>query len=459
MLQRMIEGPVQRLLRMRPGELVPALWSALYFFCVLCSYFILRPVREALGLARGVDELSWLFMGTLLVTLSANPLLHALMGRYPRQVFIPVTYRFFSLNLLVFCLLLLLAPSWIGANVGRVFYIWLSVFNLVAVTLFWALLADGFSLEQSKRLFGFIGIGGTLGAIVGASLTRVLAERVPPAVLMLISIGMLEAAVACVRVLTRSFALRAAGPVAPTPLTYAPAGDAIQLSAWSGIVTLFRSSYLLSICAYVFPMSILATFMYFAQARIVESAATSTGARSRIFANLDVLTQVTTLLIQLLLTGRIMKRFGVGVTLAVLPALFGVSFLALARWPTLALLYVLQSALQAARHSLARPARETLFTVVSRDEKYKSKSFIDTFVYRSGDVTGAVTDKLVAKWAGAGQLVTPVGFALAHVAAIAVPIAAVWGALGLYLGRRQRRLGAEITVPAVVPDPVPDAVV
>ncbi len=166
----MLKHAMRWLTSVHEDKWVATLLSSLYFFCILCGYFLLRPLREAMGLAGGVHHLSWLFMGTLGVTLVVQPLFGWLTTRYPRRVFVPVTYRFFMANLMVFLLLLQFGPQYVGKLAGYAFYVWLSVFNLFAISIFWAVMADAFTLEQGKRLFGFIAIGGTLGAIFGSAI-------------------------------------------------------------------------------------------------------------------------------------------------------------------------------------------------------------------------------------------------------------------------------------------------
>ena len=217
----------------RPDELISTLLSATYFFCVLCSYFVLRPLREAMGLTGGVGELTWLFLGTLIVMLAVNPLFAALVMRFPRQVFIPATYAVFIVNLLAFAALLRFAPERVNLAVGRVFYVWLSVFNLFAVSEFWAFMADLWRLEQSQRLYGFIGVGGTLGALAGAALTQQLVQRIGAPVLLLLAAALLVAAMACVRKLAQG-----ASAVPTRPPRREPAGDVVGALAAKAIAAL-----------------------------------------------------------------------------------------------------------------------------------------------------------------------------------------------------------------------------
>jgi AAA family ATP:ADP antiporter len=433
-----------RSLRMERGEAAQCGLAGAAFFFILCGYFIIRPVREAIGLEHGISQLSWLFVGTAVATLIANPLFSALVGRYRRRVFIPITYRFFMLNLLAFFVFLQFFPQRAGAVAGRVFFVWLSLFNLFATALFWALLADGFNLAQGKRLFGVIAVGGTAGAIVGAGLTQHLVHWLKAPPLLLLAIVMLEAAVQCMQMLDRRFAAVHSGGqssgVPAVPVEQQPGPMRSPFAGWGalrGITLTLDSPYLIGIAGYILMMAIAATFFYFTQARIVEAFSPSRAARTAIFARIDLWTQTLTLLTQLFVTGRIMRWLGVGAALVFLPALTVVGMLGLWAAPVLPVLMVVQVLNRAGTYAVARPARETLFTVLSREEKYKAKSLIDTFVYRTGDVAGAGMERLLNA-----------SFGIAGVAKLALPLSAIWAGLGLWLAHRQNRLAAQPARPA-----------
>ena len=399
------------------GELKLALLSAAYFFCVLSAYYVLRPIRDEMGVAGGVDNLPWLFTGTLVVMLLANPLFAAVVARWPVRRFIPLTYRFFALNLVAFWLVLRFGDADIWT--GRVFFVWLSVFNLFIVSVFWAFMADTWSTTQAKRLFGFIAVGGTLGALFGAGLTALLAGVVGPANLLLVSVALLEVAVW----LSRSLGGRADGAGARRDET--PIGGGV----FAGIAHVARSPYLLGICAYMLLYTIAATVLYFQQAEIAATHFDDRVARTEFFASIDLAVNALTIVVQVFLTARVIQWLGVGATLAFLPALFIVGFTGLGFWPTVAVLVVFQVARRAANFALARPARETLYTVVSREDKYKAKNLIDTFVYRAGDQVGAWGYAALG-WFGLG---------LSGIAFAAVPVAVLWAGIAVWLGREQGR--------------------
>lgn len=430
---------LQRFAQIRREEVAPVLASALAFFFILTALMVLRPARDALGMERGIEAIRWLFVGTAVVTLAVNPLFGLLVSRTRRLVFITATYLFFGLSLLGFYVVLVAAPQAIGEVSGMVFFVWFSVFNLFATMVFWALMADRFALDQSKRLFGVISVGGTLGAIAGPWLASRLAEPLGTAGLLPVSATLLGLAVVAAWAVARLQPRRA--EVAAADAGASPFVDeraVIGGSAWEGFRAVFRSPYLLGISAYVLILTVIGTFIYFTRLQMVAALGEDLDMRTGVFARLDFYTQVTTLVLQALVAGRLMKRLGVHVTLALLPATALLGFAGLALAASLVTLTIFQAAFSAVQRSLTRPARETLFTVVPREDKYKSKAFIDTFVYRGGDVIGAQVEGLLGRLAaGLGALVT-----------VTIPLAVAWAALGVWLGRRQERQ-AELDVQVI----------
>jgi AAA family ATP:ADP antiporter len=411
-----------RLFDVRPGEVPVVAWCWLDIFSILSSYYIMRPIRDQAGVAGGVQNLQWLFTGTLVVMLLLNIPFAYLVKRLPRQRFIAITYHFFAVNILLFALLFHAADAAQTVWVGRIFFIWASTFNLFVVSTFWQLNVDVFSPEQGKRLFGLIAAGATVGAIVGSAVTASLARHVPPMVLLVGAAALLEVAVFSAGRLSRLSAALHREPRAAE----APIGGAVL----SGITHVVRSPYLLNVAVFLLLFSITSTFLYFQQAAIVSGAFGDRGAQTAFFATVDLLVNVLTLVVQLLLTARIVLLLGVALTLAVLPALTIVGFGALALVPTVMAIAVFQVIRRAADYAVARPARELLYTVASREDRYKAKSLIDTVVYRTGDQLGA--------WSVA--LLRAVGLGAAQVSFAAIPLAALWLINALWLGRRQERL-------------------
>ena len=422
---------LQRLINIRREEVPVALASTAFFFFVLTALMVLRPAREALGMRSGLDAVRWLFVGTAVVTLAVNPAFGFLVSRFRRIHFIAVTYLFFATSLLGFWVLLTLAPEATGEVSGRVFYVWFSVFNLFSTMVFWALMVDRFSVEQSKRLFGMIAVGGTLGAIFGPWLAALLAAPLGTANLLLVAVSCLMCAVGCAWLVVRlqPEKLGSGGRADSDASPVLQRETVIGGNAWEGLRATVRSPYLLGISGYVLILAVIATFLYFTRLAMVAELGDDLDLRTVWFARIDLITQGTTLALQLVVTGHFMRRLGVPLTLALLPATVALGMLGLAVVGTLAALVSFEAVFRAVQRAMMRPARETLFTVVSREEKYKAKAFIDTFVYRGGDVAGAGTEGLLGR----------VGTGLAALASLTIPLAILWGVLGIWLGRIQRR--------------------
>lgn len=414
-----------RLAQVRLGE-APALgWAWLYIFSVLSSYYIMRPIRDQMGIAGGVNNLQWLFTGTLIGMLLLNVPYGYLVKTLPRTRFITITYRFFSANILLFAIALHFADGEQAIWIGRAFFIWISIFNLFVVSVFWALIVDTFNSAQGKRLFGFIAAGATIGAITGSSITATFARHVPTPVLLFGAIILLEVAVFSVRHLSRlSEALNARPHESP--------GSPVGGNIFAGITHPFKSAYLANVSLFILLFTITATFLYFQQASLVRDNFHDRGAQTAFFAQIDLAVNVITLVVQLFFTGRIVGIFGVGLTLAILPALTLLGFGALAALPAVSTLVVFQVLRRSSDYAIARPTREVLYTVVPREDRYKAKNFIDTVVYRGGDQVGA--------WAYA--LIAMTGFGSALMTTIAIGLAAVWLINGLWLGRRQALLAS-----------------
>ncbi len=413
-----------RVIDVRAGEVRALAWSWLYVFALFLAYYVLRPIRDELGVAGGVRNLPWLFTGTLVAMLAVNPLFALAVRRWPRERFIAVTYRFFMLNLLAFMALLWMATPEQHVWIGRAFFIWVSVFNLFVVSVFWSFVVDVFDAGQGKRLFGFLAAGATVGGLAGSALTSGLVEHVGQTWLLLASILLLEVAVFATRRLSQisdAFQRSVQGDDDPH--------RAVGGGIFAGLTHTFRSPYLLGIAFFILFYSVTSTILYFQQAQIAEANFPDRAARTAFFANIDLWVNVFTLAIQLFLTGRVMGWLGVALTLSILPLVSIAGFASLAAMPTVAVFVAVQVCRRVSNFALARPTREVLFTVVPREDRYKAKNFIDTVVYRGGDQVGS--------WAYAGLLA--IGFTLTGIAWIAVPLSALWLGLSYWLGRRQER--------------------
>jgi len=407
-----------------PQERAAALWSFAYFFMLLAGYYVLRPLRDQMGIAGGVRNLPWLFTATFVTLLIAQPLYGELVAKLPRARFIPVVYHFFVANLAIFWLLLTFDIE--TAIVARVFFVWVSVFNLFAVAVFWSFMADLFTSEQGKRLFGFIGAGGTAGSLLGPVVTIGLSVPLGPVNLLLAAIAFLEIAVFCAWRLERAATTHEG--------TARAAKDDRRLggSAFAAFSELIRSPYLLGVGTWVSLLSFGATILYFEQANIVAATVHGAGAQTRIFASIDLAVGLLTLGTQVFATGRLLKRFGTGAAAGALPAVYVVGFAALALAPALAVVLVVQVVQRWMNFAIANPARQVFFTVVAREEKYKAKNLIDVVIYRGSDALyGWVFDSL--------QLL---GLKFAGIALSALPVAAAWLVLSAALGRTQERRAA-----------------
>jgi len=410
----------------RPSELTAMVLSGLYFFFLLCSYFILRPIRDELAVSAGVSKLPWLFLGTLVAMLVCNPLFSALVARFRAKHFIALTYQFFVINLVLFYVLARILPGAAEPWLGRAFFVWTSVYNLFVVSIFWAFLADYFRSDQAKRLFGFIGMGGTLGSITGSALTAVLAARIGTQQLLLLSAALLELTLCIVLAFPRQRFARQ---------ERSPEDAVIGGSAWAGIHSVVKSPYLLGICAFLFLYTLGSTVLYYEQVDIVGRYFSTRNARTELLAKLEFGAQVLTVVIQFFFTGRVIRWIGLAATLAVMPAISAIGFStiglsamqATALLPSFVAFWILR---RGTNYGLTNPAMEVLFTVVPREDKFKAKSFIETFVYRLGDQIGI--------WSCAG--LSALGLGLSGIAWAAVPLCALFVALALWLGRTEEQL-------------------
>jgi len=425
---------LRRVVDAEPEERRAVGWSFLYFFCLLSGYYVLRPLRDEMGIAGGVQHLQWVFTGTFVAMLAAVPLFGAIAARFPRHRFLPWVYYFFIANILTF-----FALFKTGADreiVARAFFIWTSVFNLFVVSVFWSLMADLYSNSQARRLFGLIAAGGSAGAIVGPAATALLAAPLGPVNLLLVSCALLGGAVICIHrliALAQSQAAPAKSGTESDSGTTPPAAERpLGGGVLSGIALVFRSSYLLGICLFIWLYTTLSTFIYFEQAYIVRAAYDDPAQRTALFASIDLAVNVITILLQALIAGRMMKQAGVTATLALIPLLVAGGFVGLGLAPVLPVLIAFQVLRRAGDYGITRPAREVLFTVVGRETKYKAKNFIDTVVYRAGDA--------ISGWAFAG--LKALGVTLTGIAYIAVPVSLAWFATAWFLGRKQEQLRA-----------------
>jgi AAA family ATP:ADP antiporter len=415
-----------RIVPVRADEVRALLWSFAYFFCLLAAYYVIRPVRDEMAVQFGADRLQWLFTAVFATMVALIPVFGWLAGRLPVNRLLPVVYGFFALNLVGFYAALESGvPS---RTLAPAFFVWVSVFNLFVVSVFWSFMADLFATDAARRLFGFIAAGGSLGAIAGPGLTAWLAPTIGIPNLLLVSAALLGAAIGCIAMLLRlrtgeSRFLR----------TGEEAGGA-RPRLWEGVIRIARSPYLVAICVYLVCYTLLGTLLYFAQTKLVPEVIASPERRTQLFASVDLAVNALTLLLQVFVTGRLLSRLGATVMLAALPVVSVAGFLALGVATVLPVLLVFGVLRRAGEFAISKPTRETLFTVVPKEEKYQAKNVIDTVIHRGGDAASG--------WVAAALL--GVGMGLSGLAFAGVPVACFWLATALYLGARHERLRAEM---------------
>jgi ATP:ADP antiporter, AAA family len=416
---------LRRLLVLKEGEAPALLASFATLFCLFASYTILRPVRDALGVTSGLDNIPYLFWGVFVVMLLLQPVWGWLTSRFPRTVFLPWVYGFFAANLVAFYVWFRLGAdhTWIA----RTYFVWVSVFNLFVVAAFWSLMADVFTREQAGRLFGFIWAGASSGGLVGPFIAHELA--VPLGAINLLPIS------AVLLVLSLTFMARvirwqrthgtatAAGTV---PAPEAALGGGV----WAAFTEVVRSPYLLGITAFVLLMTWVSTFLYLEQQAFVAKVLSSADERTRFFGGIDFWVQAASLFIQLLLFGRLFKWLGLRVLLASVPVMMMAGYVVFAASPQFMVLVLVYAVRRVGDYALTRPCRDALFMVVSREEKYKAKSLIDTFVYRGGDATSASLYRWLTHGGGAGP---------AAIGWLGAVVSALWTLLALALGKAQER--------------------
>jgi AAA family ATP:ADP antiporter len=407
-----------------PGEWRALTLSFAYFFFLLACYYVLRPVRDEMGIRSGVGNLPWLFTATFVVNLLIAPLYATLVAWLRRGVFIPLIYAFLILNMLAFWVLLNAGIAPVATAIA--FFVWITVFSVFAVSIFWSFMADLFVSEQAKRLYPTIAAGGSLGGVAGGATVTGLVTTVGAANLLLIAAGLLALALACAAGLDKLFARGASARAEPVLKS-----DQKTAASWKSRLELILQPYLCGISAWVFLLSLAGTFAYFIQASIISGADLSSDERTQVFGFIDMTANILIPLIQLTIGRFVLQKLGVGITLGVVTAVFAVGFVALAASPVVSVLVAFMIAQRTGQFALSNPARESLFTVVGRDSKYMAKNVIDNVVFRGGDVANAWLYNF---------LNIAMGFGIPVIALVGAPIAALWLALSIALGRAQARL-------------------
>ena len=407
-----------KLIDIKREEWPAFIWSFSYFFFLLCAYYVLRPVRDEMGIQGGIKNLPWLFTGTFIGMLVVTPLFGWISSRWPRRQFLPAVYLFFIVNIVLFYFAMQ-SRELDKTAVAAAFFIWLSVFNYFVVSVFWSFMTDVFDNASAKRLFGAIAAGGSIGAMTGPVITASLVKLVGVPNLLLISGSLMCCAVACIIGLGR------------WATQHADAGHKDEAALGGGVLDgirlAFASPYLMTICGYVALLQLLGNYFYLEQLRVVSESLTSSAERTQLFAQLDLGVNTITLLGQIFITSALLRRMGLIFCLILLPIL-GVFTLGITGLlPTLAVISVSTVIRRACEFAIGKPAREILFTVVSRQERYKAKNVIDTVVSRGSDV--------VSTWGHAG--LRGLGMTTAQMAFSGIPLCLVLIGAGIYLGRQQ----------------------
>ena len=421
---------LRRLVVLEPGEAPALLASFATLMCVFASYTMLRPVRDALGITSGLDNIPYLFWGVFVVMLLLQPVYGWLTSRLPRTVFLPWVYCFFAANLILFWLWFHVQHehTWIA----RTYFVWVSVFNLFVVATFWSLMADVYTREQAGRLFGFIWAGASTGGLIGPFIDRKLAIPLGAINLLPLSAGLLLVSLLFMALVIRWQRRQAAASAAPQHGGAPGAERGVGGGVFAAFVQVARSPYLLGIVAFVVLMTWVSTFLYLEQQAFVAKVFHSTDERARFFAGIDFWVQAASLTIQFLLFGRLFKWFGMRSLLAAVPLLMTAGYAVFALAPTFMVLVLVYAVRRVADYAITRPCRDSLFTVVSREEKYQAKSLIDTFAYRGGDaVSGSLYKALTG---GLGASPAAIGW-------LGAVIAALWTVLALALGRAFQQRG------------------
>lgn len=413
-------------------ELIAVAWSFAYFFCVLASYYIIRPVREEMAVGSGPNTIPYLFIGTFVAMIFATSAFGWVASRYPRRKFLPWVYLFFISNMLIFWAVF---SQLRGAGddyvwLGRVFFVWVSVFNLFVVSVFWSFMADIYSREQGRRLFGLITSGGSIGALLGGLVTSAIVTKIGFQNLLLIASGVLLVAVFCIGRLKDWVHQEHEDEVERTVESDMPLGG----TPLAGITHLLSSNYFLGIALMSIIASLLGTALYMFRAELIQTAILSPDARTQFFSNMNVAQNALALVAQMFLVKQVVARFGIGRSLLIFPFVSVIGFAVLALEPSLIAVAVLDVARRGVGFGFAKPSTDMLYSVVTPEEKYKTKNAIDTAIYRGGDVVGT--------WAIKGLSV--LGMGMAAISLLMLPFAILASLVALWLGRDYTRRAMEL---------------
>ncbi|MGI9248766.1 MAG: NTP/NDP exchange transporter [Woeseiaceae bacterium] len=419
-----------KVLGLERHEYAAVAWSFAYFFCVLSSYYMLRPVREAMAVGSGADTIPYLFLGTFIAMLVATPIFGWVASRYPRRAFLPWVYLFFVSNIVIFWIVFsqLVDDGQDHVWLGRAFFVWLSVFNLFVVSVFWSFMADIYTREQGRRLFGVITAGGSIGALLGGAATSLLVVPIGFHNLLPIAATLLLFAVVCIGQLRKWVAHEHEEEITETIESPMPLGG----NPFSGVTHVFSSKYFSGIAVCSIIASLLGTALYMFVAQIVEESMPNSNEQTQFFSNINVLTNAFSLIGQMFIVKHVVRQFGIGRSLSLLPIVSVAGFALLAIDPVLGVAAFITVARRALGFGFSKPTTDMLYSVVTPEEKYKTKNFIDTAVYRFGDLVGTWSVKLM------------MGLGISGVSVVMLPFAVIWAIVALWLGRDYRRQAREL---------------
>jgi AAA family ATP:ADP antiporter len=424
---------MQRVFGLEKHEYFAFAWSFAYFFCVLSSYYILRPVRDSMAVGSGPNTIPYLFVATFITMMIATPIFGWVASRYPRRRFLPWVYLFFIGNILVFWLVFSIAIDNASAVdgapnhiwLGRVFFVWLSVFNLFVVSVFWSFMADIYTREQGRRLFGMITAGGSLGAVIGSAATSLLVVKIGFHNLLPIAAALLFIAIFCITRLRTWVEQTHPNDAAETAASQKPLGG----NPFSGVTHVFSSKYFSSIVIISIIASLLGTALYMFMAELVAQEIPDTDKQTQFFSNINNATSVLALILQLLVVKHVVRKFGIGASMAILPIASIAGFIVVAIDPSLAMVGLITVLRRALGFGFSKPTTDMLYSVVTPEDKYKTKNFIETAVYRLGDVVGTMTIKAFML----------IGISMTAISVVMLPFAAIWAFVAVWLGKSYRK--------------------
>ena len=417
--------------------------GAIWFFLILFSYYILRPIREQISSTYGVENLSWLFWATFVFMLVAIPLYSFLVGEVHRKKLVPGIYLFFIANLLGFWASMKYLDEASQIWVARSLFVWISFYGLFVVSFFWSVIGDMMTSGQGRKYFGIMAGGGSIGGLVGSQVAARSVKQIGVANLLWFPIVLLSVALIVYWLLERS-----AKRHAEKADQESTSGKATGGNPFSGFTAVFRSRYLAAICLYGIFLATCGTTVYFQQSEIVNAAYAPPGdevgwtevqksdaeaGRTQYFASINFWVSMVTLVFQFVVVGLLMKYGGLGWSLAILPLAYIIGITSLALMPTIGVLAIVSVLGRSVEYGICNPSREVLFTSVDREDRYKAKSFIDTIVRRGGDtVIGSAYRGLRG----------PLGFAMTTLSWMMIPFAIGWVALAFFLGSENKRVEA-----------------